>query len=211
PRENERIYGYYADVWERLMTDDGVRFYFSDEDFYVYSIVHTYKHYSGTGTGLRSLLDIYVLNNLFGEKYDRKYIEDETAKLGISDFEKKLRELSNKVFGGCEYTLTEEEEETVAYFAGSGTYGNYENRVTNAFRTKYPDGATGINKVKYVLSRLFPSAKWFKANYPACEKHPILIPFYAVRRLFVTGIRRKGAVMNELDAVMKAEKSDKEE
>lgn len=82
---NERICSYYRDVKNRLKTACGKQYElrFSDEDFYVYMIAHEYKHYSGGGTGLRSLLDTYVYCLKKGKTLDWDYISGEIEKLGI--------------------------------------------------------------------------------------------------------------------------------
>ncbi len=61
PRYDARIAGYDQDVKRRLILKDGRRYdyHFSDADFYVYRIVHEYKHDSTGGIGLRSVLDTH--------------------------------------------------------------------------------------------------------------------------------------------------------
>ena len=84
-----KFFQYYATVKKRLHPVAGREFEYamSDEDFYVYMVVHMYKHYSDSGTGLRSLLDLCVYHR---EKLDmdRRYLDGEFAKIGILDFEK---------------------------------------------------------------------------------------------------------------------------
>nr|MCR5122646.1 nucleotidyltransferase family protein [Ruminococcus sp.] len=123
-RQKEQIYGYFTDVKERLVKDEDNSFgyHFSDEDFYIFITAHEYKHYSKGGTGLRSLLDIYVYMNRFADKLDFGYIEAECEKLGIADFEKQTRRLATDLFGGK--NPTEEDKEMLKYIALSGTYGN---------------------------------------------------------------------------------------
>ncbi|MBQ6540252.1 MAG: nucleotidyltransferase family protein, partial [Oscillospiraceae bacterium] len=98
---------------KRLIRDDNEHrgFHFSDEDFYLYMIAHEYKHYSGGGTGLRSLLDTYVY--LRRVPLDMAYVAREIEKLGIGDFEAANRSLALHLFGG--EPLTEEEREMLDY------------------------------------------------------------------------------------------------
>ena len=51
---------YYQDIWDRLLSEDGVEYRMSDEDFYIYQTVHTMKHFRSAGTGIRSVLDTYI-------------------------------------------------------------------------------------------------------------------------------------------------------
>ena len=69
----------------QLLKEEGNRFgyRFSDEDFYLFLTAHEYKHYSWGGTGLRSLMDVYVyLKNLEG-RLDWNYIKEEIRPASI--------------------------------------------------------------------------------------------------------------------------------
>ena len=89
---------YYSDIKARLIPNEGSKYgyHFSPEDFYIYMIAHEYKHYSGGGTGIRSLLDTYVYLNRV--TLDMEYVTREAEKLGIREFEEINRTLSLKVF-----------------------------------------------------------------------------------------------------------------
>ena len=54
------IYDYYIGVFNKLEPVQGKKYElsFSNEDFYIYNVVHAYKHYMSDGTGLRILTDI---------------------------------------------------------------------------------------------------------------------------------------------------------
>ena len=52
----------------------------SDEDFYIYITSHAYKHYSGSGTGLRTLMDFYAYLNAKGDTFNLDYIWTECKK-----------------------------------------------------------------------------------------------------------------------------------
>ena len=76
-------------------------YHFTPEDFYVYLVAHEYKHYVRGGTGLRSLLDVYVFLRRMGDSLDRDYIRRETDKLNITEFETQTeRSLSGSLTAG---------------------------------------------------------------------------------------------------------------
>ena len=75
------------------------QFYFSDNDFYVYFIVHTYKHFLNSGMGLRTVLDVYLYVSNLQEKLDFDYIEEQLKKLDAYDFEQTFRSIAFKMFG----------------------------------------------------------------------------------------------------------------
>lgn len=62
-------------------------------------MVHAFKHYNAGGTGIRSLVDVYVYLSKKAEQMDWDYIEGELEKLDIDAFEKRFRVLAKKVFG----------------------------------------------------------------------------------------------------------------
>ena len=66
---------YYSNVKDRLIPDDKkMSLRFGDDDFYIYYIFHSYKHFVSAGCGLRTLMDIYVYNSKMAEKLDYDYI-----------------------------------------------------------------------------------------------------------------------------------------
>ena len=102
------------------------------EDFYIYIITHEYKHFSGCGTGIRSLLDCIILLNKFEKLLDWDYIRCETDKLGLTDFEETQRKLCKKLLSSFdEADFTQNETELLQYFVSSGVYGNYKIDIAN--------------------------------------------------------------------------------
>lgn len=130
-RESESFYLYYKNIKEKLLQDDKDEYelHFTPEDFYVYMVAHEYKHYMSGGTGLRSLLDIYVYLNRWNGELDWQYITAELDKLSIKEYERKARTLANAVFSGV--TLDEEDREELLYYVTSGTFGTIERKKTN--------------------------------------------------------------------------------
>lgn len=100
-KERPKWYEYYKDVKSILINDANGKnqFYFSDNDFYVYFIVHTYKHFLNSGMGLRTVLDVYLYVSNLQDKLDFDYIEEQLKKLDAYDFEQTFRSLACKMFG----------------------------------------------------------------------------------------------------------------
>ena len=178
------IAGYYDDVWPRLRLREGTvaEYRFTDEDFYVYVAAHAYKHFSNSGTGLRSLLDIYV----FLTKHpglDAGYIDAETRKLGISDFEKTARGLAFDLFGGdaavdsangADLALPPEEREMLEYIIDSGTYGTLAHGIEN--------DVAKHGKLGFFIRKAFLPYRSMCSLYPVLKKAPVLLPFCWVAR-----------------------------
>ena len=199
----------YADVKQRLIPDAEVpyRFHFTPEDFYVFVIAHAYKHYSRSGTGIRTLADIYIMNQKLGGTLNWEHVDSELRGLGIFSYERESRELAQKLFGIAELptkaNLSEAEQQMLAYYLGASTYGTIENRTLNQMQKLQPDGGafTARTKWKYLLSRIFPGREWCEAYAPTVYKYPVLLPVFWVWRLTVKGVKRRTVVKQELEAI----------
>ncbi len=226
---------YYSDIKERLMPDEivhigdadyavnnacggigentGYGYHMSDEDFYIYITSHAYKHYSGSGTGLRTLLDFYAYLNAKEATLHFDYIQTECKKLGIDDFEQHNRILCRKVFAPqrtynqafFKQSLSADEWEMLQYYLSSGVYGTFERMVTNRMeKQKKADGKKNLSKLSYYRHRVFPGMELYE-NYPLLVKHKWLIPaywFYRIVRLLFSK-KRRDYILCEVKAVEK--------
>lgn len=86
---------YYTQL-EKKYADQGLNRHMDVNDTYVYIIAHAYKHFIFSGTGIRSLIDIYVYN--VSCSVDINYIKEQCKILGIQDYEKEAREMAYKLF-----------------------------------------------------------------------------------------------------------------
>ena len=193
---DDNLREYYQNVRTRLLKDEGNRYgyHFSLEDFYIYMIAHEYKHFSGSGTGLRSLLDAYVF--LKKNALNLAYIEAEMEKLGIISFEQQNRTLALHLFN--HEPLSEEERKTLEFIICSGTYGTLTHHVENSVQ-KLGGGTKG--KVRYLLTRAFLPMESIKSAYPFIYRHKILIPFFHIYRLGKGLLFRQRRIRTELSSL----------
>ncbi len=189
--ETDALAAYYADIWGKLVkdSDNDYGYDFTDEDFYIYMTAHEFKHFIRGGTGLRSLLDTYVVLKRFNV-LDWDYIEKETRKLGIENFEKKNRALAEQLFGEGKV----EEDEMLSYMLGSGVYGNMDNLVNNRL-------TLSGSKWKYIWKRIFLPLSTVKKAYPLFYRHRILLPFLPLYRLYLMKKRGRSTLKAELKAL----------
>ncbi len=201
---DEKWKAYYKDIQTRLEkeNDNGYGYHFSDEDFYIYITTHEYKHYSGSGTGLRSLLDCYVYLQKKADSLDWNYIGTECGKLGVSDFEKQRRELAIRIFAASANAEISETQ-MLDYYLKSGTYGTLEHAV-KVRRKKYADKTGKTSKLSYMMNRLFPDREWYEACHPFYNRHPYFKPFFAMLRLFRGVCLRSKAIASELRAIRRS-------
>ena len=206
-KDDKALYKYYENAKEDLLIKDpenSFGYHLKPEDFYVYMIAHEYKHYNSGGTGLRSLLDTYVFLN--SHCLDMSYINAESSKIGISDFETKNRALALKLF--TDNQLSEDEIKMLDYFLSSGTYGTYEQQVENSINKSG-------HKLKYITRRIIgpirkddPYGKQFRIRYATFFKYPVLLPFLPFYRLFNSIKNNPKRLRREAVAVSKATKRE---
>ena len=194
----EPHYKYYADTRRLLRKDDGnsYGYHLSDEDFYVYMTAHEWKHYNGSGTGIRSLLDCYVYCKIKGESLDWKYITEQCRQLEIADFEKERRILAVKVFSSETLPdLTESEQEMLMSYLTAGTYGT----VDNAIKKKLKDQS----KLSFWVHSIFIPRKQMAASVPFTAKSPLLYPVGIFWRTFRVILFKQDKIKQTIKAVKK--------
>jgi hypothetical protein len=193
----ESVHNYYSNISEMLIRDEsGSGCHFSDEDFYIYMIAHEYKHYNDGGTGIRSLGDRYVYLDKLGEKLDFKYITSQLKILGIADYERKIRTLTEKIFDDPTLeNLTADEKKELSFFLGSGTFGT----VKNSVKKKMTDN--GQTKKTYLLRKIFPPMEHYKKYFPFFYKHKILLPIGWLYRLVRGTTFRRKKNLSEVSAL----------
>ena len=198
----KKVLNYYSNIKDRMIRDEGSNYgyHLSLEDFYIYMIAHEYKHYMWGGTGLRSLLDVYVYLQHHAGRLDMVYITGEMKKLGIAEFEEKNRGLAFRVFspeaaaeenGWAFERLSPKEQEMLSYFIRSGAYGIYEHTISN--------GVESLGMFRYILQRIFIPLRLVKKCYPFFYRHKVLLPFLPVYRL----VKRREGARNEIKVLRK--------
>lgn len=223
-KERPKWYEYYKDVKSILIKDTNEnretaansesnntsnQFYFSDNDFYVYFIVHTYKHFLNSGMGLRTVLDVYLYVSNLQEKLNFDYIEEQLKKLDAYDFEQTFRSLAFKMF---DENLEDrkwwdlfdvKEQEMLSYVLDAGTYGNLENSVAHKMGYTKGEKKKTSDKAKYIFRRLFPSMDTIEEFFPFFYKHKWAIPFLYIYRIGKLPFTRRKKVAGELKEVFK--------
>ena len=198
---------YYRSIKSRIIkdADNGYGYHLSDEDFYLFMVAHEYKHFTLGGTGIRSLVDVYVYINRYGKTLDWEYIAGELEKIGIRDYEKRTRELAMKLFEGVR--LSDDEKTLLDSFIISGTYGSIENKVNRGVKE---NGGKLSAKLRYAASRFaVPVSRKNKAYlkyekaYPFFYRHKFLLPLLPFYRVFSGLIFRRSRVFSEIKTIIR--------
>lgn len=207
---SENLFEYYKDVKSKLIkdTDNSYGYHMSNNDFYIYTVSHAYKHYVAGGIGIKLLLDCYICYRYFGNMLDYNYIENECKKAGFSDFEKLIRNLSIKLFSeNLDNTLTDEDTSLLQYCLSSGTHGSLKNRTENRIKAVLGDKKklTALEKMKFYVARLFPKPVVIYERYPFFRNHRWLLPFAYPYRIIHTLIKNPRKISMEIDYINKYE------
>ncbi|MBE7058174.1 MAG: hypothetical protein E7387_03630 [Ruminococcaceae bacterium] len=162
-------------VWETSFVKDGKKYWHEmpDEMFYFYHIAHMAKHFEQGGCGIRTLLDLWILDNMDSELQIKR--DELLKKGGLLKFAMSARLLKKVWFEKAEHTVITKQMED--YILRGGVYGTSENAL--AIQQQKKGG-----RVKYALSKVFIPYERIKLYYPILEKHPWLTPVMEVRRWF---------------------------
>lgn len=178
---------FFSDVWERAVQKDGSEYTMTAEDYYVFLIAHLLKHYVGYGTGIRSVLDVWVCRNAM--KLDENVLKARFEALGITEFVKNIESLSRVWFGEEESTPLL--DEMGDFIIMSGVYGE---KLTAVMASTV---ATDSAKSEYFFRRLFLKREVLVEEFPILEKHPALTPLCWVSRIAKRAFK-KDIIMREM-------------
>ena len=208
--KNSVFFDYYENIMDRLFPVEGKNFElrFSDEDFYIYNIAHSYHHYVSGGTGLRILTDCYVYIKAKSKTLDIKYIENECEKLGIADYEQTCRNLALKLFSpdlgyiDGRISLTESENKLFERMIESGAYGRQDLAVESRINElAESEKNTKFIKMKYYFNRLFMPIDSVKDEYPFFYRHKVLLPCLFIYRIFRAATVSRSRIQSEIKSV----------
>ena len=173
--ENDRYTAPLVHIWEHARPEaGGMRFVLDDAMFYYFHLAHMAKHFSKSGgCGVRSFLDLLILDRR--PAADRRGREELVREGGLSAFAAGASRLAAVWFDDAEAdeTVCEMQE----YVIHGGIYGTLSN-VVSARRARRG------GKLRYLLSRLFPSSAEMRPQYPILARHGWLLPIKWVQRGF---------------------------
>ncbi len=172
------LYTYFGTGWERAVLREGENYHYvmSWEDFYIYLIGHMAKHYQNAGTGIRSVIDVWVYKNHFQNQLNCSYIQNELEKSGLYDFTKNMEGLSECWFDGRE--SNEHYEAITEFILTNGTYGTGRQATLSSFmKTRNDNDSFLTAKLKFTGRILFPGRQHMAILFPCLDKFPFLLPF----------------------------------
>lgn len=170
-----------------------------DEDFYLYHLLHFYKHFMYAGSGIRPVLDVFIFLRKKPD-LDRGYLDRQLNALHLDPFARKIEDLAAGWFGSGVFGA--EEREVLAYLTGSGTYGD------RAARQVIQIAGEGKDSLQQSIrsmqkAQALPGLAVMQKRYPRLNRHPWLLPLY-------WGIRGMRVLLFERQKIGAMQKTQKE-
>jgi hypothetical protein len=159
------------DAWQYAEPASGSKYDFHNEFFVFHMYAHMAYHFMSGGCGIRSLLDIWVMEHRMGASYS--LAAELLQRGGILLFAKEMSRIANLCF--TEGETDGEADRILKYIYSGGVYGSMENHIAVY---KSEDKGTA----RYLMRRLFLPYRDMKVSYPILKKLPILLPFCWVAR-----------------------------
>ena len=183
----ENIDRLLAKAWDFAEPEDGgkYRYKFSDEFALFHIIAHMSYHLLNGGCGIRSFVDLYLLEKNLS--YDNDKLSEMCKECNIEKLRLAVENLSRVWMENHKKNSLDETLES--YVISGGLYGDKE--ASSAIKQKKHGG-----RFNYMLSRVFQSSNVLKENYPILKKHNWLVPFYQIKRWYdiLSTDRRKRVV-----------------
>ncbi len=160
-------------VWERTTLHSGYSYWYdmSDEMFYFYHIAHMAKHLLFGGCGIKSFVDLWLLDNIEGVDSTKR---NELLKQGnLLKFTQNAQILSKAWLEDAETGPAVKQLEE--YVLRGGVYGTDKNRI---IIQQQKNGGY----VKYIISKIFLPYEQLKFQYPILKKYRWLTPIIEIVR-----------------------------
>ena len=189
---------YYSQPWKFARAlDNSYRHVMTKEDYYVYMLTHAAKHYYWTGTGIRSVLDVYLYNRAYRNELDLDYVMIQLEQLKLVDFAEQIEALAEQWFGVNlnSSQIRQNAAEMCHYILNSATYGTKKNYYQNVVRGYIAKGKSLYEaKIAMYMHMVFLPLCEMKGIYPILKKASVLLPFCWVARWIRILIKKPGSV-----------------
>lgn len=208
---------YFMNIFH-MCSKNGCEHVLSDEDHLLYVMCHIIKHFNMYGAGIKMFMDIDVLIRHM-KNFDYEDFIQKSRKLGIETFAKAAFSLCNFWFdtpvkSEIDFSKNENfrklfEEEIIS----SGSFG-FNKRNQGSYYINKGIGKGEKNniaaKFRAFLFMLFPPKIYLMDAYKYLDKHPILLPFAWINRLFDAVFRRGKQSKNTIRLILKSSKEAEE-
>ena len=164
-----------------------------DALFYFYHIAHMAKHFQKGGCGIRSLLDLWLLNHAVS--FDPRAREQLLARSGLKTFATHAVQLSEVWFSKADEAPAL--QEMADYLLSGGVFGSW--KASIIFRRQHSEPQS---RARASWKRVFLPYARMRLLYPVLKKLPVLLPvFWVVRltKLLDPAVRKRVGTARMLD------------
>lgn len=182
----------YEQIWENTEKISQYCYAPKPEFHILLMIIHTFRHFTGVGCGIRLFMDIGVFYDKNKEKIDLNSLKADLEKYELFDFAKLVFYLNHRWFSYENIFDGEYDEklynDVTDYILACGTFGDDFGTMGAKSSREMLQGKRGISrlfaKIKFLFSRVFPSLTYMKNHYALVKKAPVLLPIGWVVNIF---------------------------
>lgn len=157
-------------------------------DCLVYLVYHAFKHFVGSGFGIRQLADVGLFIKKFRDEIDFLRVDEMITSMGIKSFYENVIVCFNRYLSDEPVLNINENEDYICHedfvsdLLSAGVFGkSSEDRLHSATLVL---NAVQNNKKSGFVESLFPPYKTMKNKFVILQKLPFLLPIFWVIRLF---------------------------
>lgn len=179
---------YFMDVFERsvvLNINDINITTMSATDHYLYLVLHSFKHFTSAGFGIRQVLDILLFEQEYVDEIDWVYVERVLKDIRAYSFMADLAYIG-KQYLGFKSQLSRSEncpEDLLADLLGNGIFGNGTQEQRTALQmTNAAVAGNKRSRADTILRTIFPSKSQMLNSHPELQEKPWLLPICWVKR-----------------------------
>lgn len=191
--ENKEYSTLFSNVWKNSVMDSDNNLNLNDNWFFIYLFAHLDKHLNNGGTGIRSIMDIYVYLKQKEKTLDWELIYSQLSKVGKAQTCRDVIAVSKIWFG--DFPPSEKYKEFERFILSSGTYGTRLNSNLNKHKK--------MGTFRFVIHRLFPPLYIMQMVFPFLEKVPFLFPLMWPVRLIYRALFRSKKIIREIKYINK--------
>lgn len=195
--QDSPYYKYCGRIWDLVIPEKGekCRFQMNVNDYYIFLLIHFAKHLSFWGSGIRSVLDVYIYLQKYEEVMDKKYLEKWMQVLELQNFRRTVETLGEYWFGIFKSKPAEclLDMEIKCFF--SGAHGSRRQQVLYQ-AAKYQGRSSSV--LPYIFSRIFMNREGMAVDYPCLKRYPVMLPLCWIHRLGKSVFTKREMILYEI-------------
>lgn len=176
---------YFHDYWKHSLNVNQHTYVLNPDYHFLYLIAHLAKHASSRGAGLRMYLDIAIYIRQYRNTMNWDFILNQLEILNLNKFFCTVCTLCKLWFSvdpPCDIETIDQDaiDQFTEITLKGGTFGFHD---SNNAITVLKESHDKSNKLKTIISQIFPPANEIQARYTYLQKHKWLLPMAWIDRV----------------------------